>query len=165
MLSQLIMAYNADALDASLTPEEKVFQEETVDQDEQKLLFEAMRKERAVTKRRCKTLLKSISSYLQENGTIRDNLPPESLSAIKRVGQEISAFMQEINGDFMEFVGVYEAADNALSGHQMWMSDWENVLSKIKVRTPVEPPLDPQTPTVPNSTFLEGALLNSNKLN
>ena len=80
------MAYNADALDASLTPEEKVFQEETVDQDEQKLLFEAMRKERAVTKRRCKTLLKSISSYLQENGTIRDNLPcPQLKGSVKKL--------------------------------------------------------------------------------
>ena len=72
------MAYNADALDASLTPEEKVFQQETVNQAEQKLLYEDMRKERAVTKRKCKTLIKSISSYLQEDGTIRDNLPPRS---------------------------------------------------------------------------------------
>ena len=36
------MAYNADVLDASLAPGELVFQEETSDSWEQKLLYEAM---------------------------------------------------------------------------------------------------------------------------
>ena len=58
------MAYNADVLDASCTPEELAFQEETTDTWEQKLLYEAMRKERAVTKKKCKSLIKGVSSYL-----------------------------------------------------------------------------------------------------
>ena len=65
------MAYNADVLDASLTPEELAFQAETRDSWEQKLLYEAMRKERAVTKKKCKSLIKGLSSYINEDGTIQ----------------------------------------------------------------------------------------------
>ena len=96
------MAYNADVLDASCTPEELAFQEETSDSWEQKLLYEAMRKERSVTKWKCKTLVKSVSSYLKEDGALQDDLSPEVLSLIERVSREIAEFMAEINSDFME---------------------------------------------------------------
>ena len=153
------MAYNADVLDASCTPEELAFQEETTDTWEQKLLYEAMRKERAVTKKKCKSLIKGVSSYLNEDGTLKDDLPPEVLSLVERVSREVAEFMAEINSDFMEFVGVCEEADRELTGHQQYMSDWETVVLKLKPRTHIEPPSTPQSPTVPYYTFLEKALL------
>ena len=156
------MAYNADVLDASLTPEELAFQEETSDSWEQKLLYEAMRKERSVTKWKCKTLVKSVSSYLKEDGALQDDLSPEVLSLIERVSREIAEFMAEINSDFMEFVGVCDEADNELRGHQLWMSEWETVLLKLRSRTNPEPPPNPQSPTVPSFTFLEKTLLTQN---
>ena len=76
-----------------------------------------------------------MGGHLKEDGTLQDDLSPEVLSLAKRVSREMAEFMAEINSDFMEFVGVCEEADRELKGHQQWMSDWEPVLQKLKLRT------------------------------